>query len=229
MDTQRIFVVDDKMEIVRMVGDALADEGFAVDSDTNPVSALKKIKQNPPHLVLLDIRMKEMSGLDVCRALKADRNTAHVLVVMMSVKAAESDVIVGLEMGADDYIRKPIQIGELIARVRAVLRRNKPAARKEEKIAIGSLLLDVPHYTASIDGKKLDLRPKEFEILAYLARNEGRVVTRQGISEGVWGRDHIPSSHTIEFHVYELRKKLGKYEFWITALKGIGYRFEVEE
>jgi len=225
---KRIFVLDDMPDTVRIVSDLLTDGGYLVDSDSSPLSGLKKIQKNPPDLLILDIRMDEMDGLKVCKKIKSDSKTRSVAIIMLSIKAQETDVVVGLELGADDYISKPIREAELLARVKAVLRR-KEVEPESEVINVGPLHLDRSTFTAKVGEEKLDLTLKEFELLAYLAQREGRVITRNTLSQNIWGREHMPSSHTIDHHVYELRKKLGPYGKWIEGLKGIGYRFEVEE
>lgn len=225
---KRIVIVEDHQEIIDLVTEFLSDEGFLVDSESNPIEGIRKIKRHPPDLVLLDLRMPEMDGLTVCETLKKDPGTAHVPIIMISVKSRESDVILGLEKGADDYVRKPIQLGELLARVKAVLRRRAPLA-SSHAIVVGALRIDSEAHTATINGEPLTLRPKEFALLRYFAEREGRVVTRAYLSEHVWDRNHIPTSHTIEYHVYELRKKLGRHGHWIQSLKGVGYRFDTGE
>lgn len=226
--TNRIFLIDDDADLVRIISDLLKDEGYAVSSETHPARGIEKVRENPPDLLLLDIRMKDMSGLEVCKEIKADPRTNGVVVIMLSVKAEESDIILGLELGADDYIAKPIRRGELVARVKTALRR-KAAPPEPERMKIGRLEIEPSTFTATVDGRLLALRPKEFELLAFFARREGQVVTRAVLSQEVWGRDHIPASQTIEFHVHQLRKKLGPDGEWIQGLKGIGYRFEIAE
>lgn len=224
----RVFMIDDEPDQVRIVSDVLSEEGYDFEFATDPMDGIKKVSAKPPDLLILDIRMEKMDGLSVCRAVKADARTKGVSVVMVSAKSQESDVIVGLEMGADDYIGKPIRIGELLARIRAVLRR-KGAGEPEKRTVLGPLVVDRDRFIAEINGRLLTLKPKEFELLAFFAEREGRVVTRPLISESVWGREHVPTSNTIEAHVYELRRKLGRHGHWLQSLKGVGYRFEVPD
>lgn len=226
--SQRIFMIEDNQEIIDLVSVFLREEGFIVDSEVDSAAGLAKVEKNPPDLVLLDIRMKGMDGLQVCEALKRNGRTRDVPVVMVSARSREADVILGLERGADDYIRKPIQLGELLARVKTVLRRRQPSPPSDH-VEIGPLRIDASTFTATINRQPLQLRPKEFELLKYLAEHEGRVVTRASLSQHVWDRDHVPTSHTIEYHVYELRKKLGGHGHWVQSLKGVGYRFEVSD
>lgn len=225
--TNRIFIIDDKADIVRLLTDMLKEDGYLVQSETDPVAGLKKLQDAPADLLILDIRMEGMDGLTLCRELKSNPKTAGILIIMLSVKAQESDVIVGLEMGADDYLPKPVRKGILLARVKAVLRRRE-TEKMPQVIKVGPIEIDMNAYTVTIDGKRLELRPKEFDLLAYFVRNEGRVLTRTNISQHVWGRDHVPTSKTLEFHIHQLRKNLGKYGDWIKSLTGVGYRFESE-
>lgn len=225
--TVRLFLLDDDADLGRILADLLRMEDYDVETGTDPVAALERLAARPPDLLLLDIRMKGMDGLEVCRRLKSEPRTRGILIVMLSAKTDESDVVSGLEMGAEDYIRKPVQKAELIARVKAVLRRKEPPP-DPDRIEIGPLSVDVRTYTARVNGEALPLRPKEFALLAHLARREGCVVTRQSLSEAVWGHEHVPTSKTINVHVYEVRRKLGPYGRWIEALKGVGYRFEVD-
>lgn len=226
--SQKILIIDDDADLVTVLSELLAREGFQVGSALEAQAGLELVDKNPPDLVLLDVRMPGLNGLDVCRAIKSKPTTKHIPIVIMSVKTDEADVVVGLEMGAEDYIRKPVQKAELLARLRTVLRRRETTAQNEN-IVIGPLTINVPTYTARINDAALDLRPKEFELLLYLARHEGLVVTRHKISETVWTREHLPNSLTIESHIHQLRKKLGVHGRWIESLKGIGYRFEVDE
>jgi len=225
---KRIFILDDEPDMVKIATDLLESEGYIVQSDTNPLNALKKIPQNPPDLLLLDIRMPEKDGFQVCRELKKDPKTKHIPIIMISVKADETDIVVGLELGAEDYITKPYHRHELLARVKNVLRRLDPES-VIQKIQAGPFTVDYDSYTAFANKKQLPLTPKEFELLGFLLRREGRVVTRATISENVWGIELTGSTRTIDVHVDQVRKKLGKYGAYIKSLKGVGYRFEIDD
>lgn len=226
---KRVFIVDDEPGLIKIAKAYLETDKFVVASDTDPVSALRKIRQDPPDLVLLDICMDEMSGLEVCREIKADPKISHVPIVMVSVKADEPDVVVGLEMGADDYIRKPLKQHELLARVRAVLRRKGGPDSSAQIIKSGPFQLDYNAYKASANGEPLQLTPKQFELLGLFLRNEGRVLTRGFISERIWGADLSASSRNVDNTVDKLRKQVGAYRDCFKNLKGVGYRFEFED
>ncbi len=224
---QRIFIIDDESALLKAVVKSLENDGFIALMDLSPIRALQRIKADPPDLVVLDICMDEMNGLDVCRDLKNDPRTNDLPIIMASVKSEEADIVLGLEMGADDYIRKPLLGRELASRIKAVLRRKSPLLASQE-IKAGPLRIDHRAYKAFIDGKELSLTPKQFEVLAFLVRNEGRVLTRGTISSNVWGVDLSGTSRAVDNAVDQVRRKLGPYRVWIKGLKGVGYRFETE-
>jgi DNA-binding response OmpR family regulator len=206
----------------------LETNGYAVTSEADSDVALKRIQAAPPDLLLLDIRMPKKDGFDVCRALKANPATKNIPVIFLSVQAGEADIVAGLELGAEDYIRKPFRKRELLARVKTILRRRETTVETNQ-VNIGPLSIDLNTYAVLLDGKTLTLEPKEFQLLAFFMKREGQVLTRATISENVWGHEHIPTSKTIEVRVDQLRKKLGASGHWIRTLRGIGYRFEVSE
>ncbi len=224
---KRIFIIDDEPDMVKIGTDLLEGDGYLVSSSHSPSDALKKIRANLPDLILLDIRLPEMDGFAVCKQLKSDPQTKNIPVIMISVKADETDVVVGLEMGADDYLTKPLRKRELLARVKTALRRLEPDAAVQ-RIECGPMVLDYGSYTATLNNKPLTLTPKEFELLGFFLKRKSRVVTRGVLSENVWGIEYTASTRTIDVHVDQLRKKMGKYGGAIVSLKGIGYRFEME-
>lgn len=225
---RRILIIDDEPDMIKIACDLLETDGYAVTSSTNPTDGLKKLRLNPPDLLLLDVRLPDIDGLQVCKELKSDPKTKHVPIIMISVKADETDVVVGLEMGAEDYIAKPFRRRELLARVKAVLRRNQTTPQPE-RLQAGGLMLDYSTHTATCDKKALNLTPKEFELMGLFLKMEGRILTRSIISESVWGIEFTGSTRTIDVHVDQLRRKLGGSGEQIKSLKGIGYRFEVED
>ncbi len=226
--SKRIFIVDDEADLIRIATDVLEMDGFSVSSATHPADALRKINANPPDIIILDLRLPDMDGYEVAKLLKADVRTKHVPIIMVSAKCEETDVVVGLEVGADDYITKPFRQKELLARVKTVLRRfhTEPGPRN---LVTGPLSLNCGNYTAALHTKPVPLTLREFQLLSYFVEMEGRVLTRNKIYETVWGVDFSGSSRTIDVHVDQLRKKLGKYADSITTLKGIGYKFELVE
>jgi DNA-binding response OmpR family regulator len=224
----RIFILDDEAENIRIAGDLLASEGHVVTSATDSREGLKKLRANPPDLLLLDIRMPGLDGFQVCKEIKADPLIRHIPIVMFSVKAGESDVVLGLELGADDYVRKPYRKRELLARVKTALRRREDAAEKspKQKLEAGPIRVDLEAYTAWSGDAPLKLTPKEFKLLVLFIERKGALLTRATLSEKVWGIEHIATSRTVDVHVERLRRKLGAYGPWLQTLTGVGYRFE---
>lgn len=225
---KRVYVIDDDPGSVKAATFLLESEGYAVKSFTSPVQGLMTVKDDPPDLVLLDLNMPEMDGYAVCRAIKADPKTNFVPVIMVSVKSEEVDVVVGLEMGATDYVYKPFRKRELAARIRTALSRSAPTAY-HQFVEVGPFRLDYGTYLATVNGKPLEIRPKEFELLGFLIQREGHIITRQAIAENVWGVALGRTMSTIDFHMHQLRKKLGPYGVFIKGLKGVGYRFEISD
>lgn len=211
--------------MVTIAKDLLEAEGYVVGFDLLAISGLKKIRANPPDLVVLDLRLPDMNGFDVCREIKSDPKTCQVPVVMVSVKSDEADVVVGLELGADEYVTKPYRKKEFVARIKRVLKR-WDSSQVERKLAIGPIEVDFSSYTVTVHKKPVALTPKEFELLAFFLKNPCRVLTRAAISESIWGVEFTGSTRTIDVHVDQIRRKLGKPGQWIQGLKGIGYRFE---
>jgi two-component system alkaline phosphatase synthesis response regulator PhoP len=226
--SRRIFIIDDEPDMVRIATDLLSMDGFVVNSANHPNEGIKQIRCNPPDLLLLDIRLPDKDGFQVCKELKSDPKTKFIPIIMISVKSDETDIVVGLEMGADDYISKPFRQKELLARVKTVLRRQEEEP-EPPMIEFGPLKLDTKLYKATLNGRNMGLTLKEFELLSFLVRMEGRVLTRTRIYEAVWGVNFTGSSRTIDVHVDQVRKKLGKFSDWLTTLRGIGYRFEMTD
>lgn len=224
-----ILVVDDEKDIVDLLSYNLTKEGFAVITARTGREALGKLKQKPD-LIILDVMMPEMNGLEVTRELKKDKSTALIPVLLLTAKGSETDEIVGLEVGADDYIIKPIKIGKIIARVHAALRRKEQASREAvtqlDIIKIKDLEINVSSYTANIGNKKLILPRKEFETLVYLLRNRGKVLSRESVLNAVWGENIHVVDRTIDVHIRKIREKLGNYAEYIETVPGVGYRFK---
>jgi len=226
--SKTIFIIDDEPDMLRIACDLLQSDGFVTRTAGHPDEGIKQILSNPPDLILLDIRLPDKDGFQVCKELKSEPKVKHVPIIMVSVKSDETDVVVGLELGAEDYIAKPFRKRELLARVKTVLRRND-IEKESPVVEIEPLKVDYERYTAHSGKKELKLTPKEFQLLGFFMKREGRVVTRPTLSEKVWGTEFTGSTRTIDVHVDQLRKKLGKYGSWIKSLKGVGYRFEKED
>jgi two-component system alkaline phosphatase synthesis response regulator PhoP len=225
---KKILVVDDEKDIVELLSYNLSKEGLTVMTARNGREALERVKQKPD-LIILDIMMPEMNGLEVLREIKKNTDTASIPVLLLTAKGSETDEIVGLEIGADDYIIKPVKIGKILARVHSVLRRQDQTVQKtvpqKELLTVKDLEINVPSYTATIGKQKLILPRKEFETLVHLIRNRGRVLSRDSILNAVWGENIHVVDRTIDVHIRKIREKLGAYAEYIETVPGVGYRF----
>ena len=224
-----ILVVDDEKDIVDLLSFNLTKEGLTVITARNGRDALDRARQKPD-LIILDVMMPEMNGLQVIQELRKEKSTASIPVILLTAKGSETDEIVGLEVGADDYIVKPVKIGKIVARVHAALRRKEQSAKEAmpqvDLIKIKELEINVSSYTAHLGKQKLILPRKEFETLVYLLRNKGRVLSRESILNAVWGENVHVVDRTIDVHIRKIREKLGSYAEYIETVPGVGYRFK---
>ncbi|HTY10287.1 MAG TPA: response regulator transcription factor [Bacteroidota bacterium] len=223
-----ILVVDDEKDIVEMLQYNLEKEGYKVLTARNGKQALEQVKKHVD-LILLDIMMTEMNGLDVLRELKRVERTKSIPVVFLTAKGSEVDEVIGLELGAEDYIVKPISIKKLIARVRTAIRRDAKddaASEASNLLRIDDLEINVPNYTVTLGAKGLVFPKKEFETLVYLVRHRGRVISRDVLLNAVWGEGVFVVDRTVDVHIRKIREKLGKYADMIETVKGVGYRFK---
>jgi DNA-binding response OmpR family regulator len=225
MSHATVLVIDDEKDLLELVRYNLEKEHLDVITASDGQSGLEIGLKHKPDLVLLDLMMPGMNGLEVCKQLRSDARTSRVPIIMLTAKAAETDKIVGLEMGADDYITKPFSVRELLARVRAVLRRSGPGSEKVEVIRRGKLVVDISQHEVSYNGSKIALTATEFRILEYLASRPGRVMSRDEIIDGALGRDAAVFNRTIDVHVTALRKKLGAGGEHIETVRGFGYKW----
>jgi len=225
---KQIFVVEDEKDIVELLTYNLEKDGYRVLSEMDGAAALKKIPEKMPDLVLLDLMLPKVDGLTICKTLKSNPRTAHIPVVMLTAKGEESDKIVGLELGADDYMTKPFSVKELLARVRAVLRRFSKSQEGEPIQKFKDLTLNRTKHEVVMKSKKLDLTAKEFELLDYFLTHAGRVLSRDVLLNNVWGYDYFGTTRTVDVHVRRLREKIGVYEKHIQTVKGYGYLFKEE-
>jgi len=216
-----ILVVDDEKNIVQLVRMYLTNEGFQVETAYNGKEALDKARQIKPSLVILDLMMPQLDGLEVCKQL---RREGDVPIIVLSARDDDVDRIVGLEVGADDYVCKPFNPRELVARVKAVLRRVRPTDQPPQPLAIGNLRIDPARREVTVDGKSVALRAKEFDLLHTFARHEGLVLDRERLLNLVWGFDYLGDSRTIDVHVTWLREKLTGSTCRIQTVWGIGYK-----
>lgn len=226
---ETILIVEDEKDIVKMLDYNLKKEGYKVIVADDGEDALDAAKVKHPDLILLDLMLPGLDGLEVCKELKNERKTKSIPVIMLTAKAQESDKVVGLELGADDYVTKPFSPRELIARIKAVLRRGKE--KLPEVIKIGDLGLDFSKIEVTVKDKPVELTAKEFELLKTLIQAKGRVLSRDYLLDNVWGFNHAIEiqTRTVDVHIRTLRKKLKSAAKYILTLKGYGYRFEYED
>jgi len=222
---EKILIVEDDADIVEMIDYNLKKEGYRTVSVLNGEDAIPLAKRERPDLVILDLLLPGIDGLEVCRTLKEKEMTAQIPIIILTAKSQETDKIVGLELGADDYITKPFSPRELIARMKAVLRRSKTPFLKK-RIEIGNLIIDSLKYKVIAFKKEVSLTPTEFRLLEFMAQNSGVVLSRDKILDVVFGYDADIYDRTIDTHMKSLRKKLGKARGYIETIRGVGYRFK---
>jgi len=216
-----VLVVDDERNIVDLVRLYLEKEGFSVVAATDGEEALVAFGRHAPDLVVLDLMLPRLDGYEVCREI---RRRGPTPILILTARSDDVDAVVGLELGADDYVTKPFNPRLLVARVKAILRRTEATERGERPIEVGTLRIDLRRRDASLDGTPLDLRAREFDLLAALARDPGVVLTRDALLERVWETDFAGETRTVDVHVAELRKKLGHDGPRIETVRGVGYR-----
>lgn len=227
MPREKIVVVDDEEDILELVEFNLAKEGYRISCKRSGEEALDYVRSNPPDLVILDLMLPGVDGLDVCRSLKGDPKTKHIPVVILSAKGEEADVVTGLELGADDYVIKPFSPRVLSARVKNALRKSRGGQQDESApLTIDGLSINPGRHEVSIDGKMLDLTLTEFRVLHFLARQRGWVFTRFQIVDAVKGEDYPVTDRSVDVQIVGLRKKLGDYGKYIETVRGVGYRFK---
>jgi two-component system phosphate regulon response regulator PhoB/two-component system alkaline phosphatase synthesis response regulator PhoP len=220
-----IAVVDDEEDIAQLVAINLQKEGFKTKEYGDGKSFLKSLAKVKPALVILDLMMPEIDGLTVCKTMKRDNNTSDIPIIMLTAKSSETDKVLGLELGADDYVTKPFSPRELTARVKAVLRR--PVRNKtDKKIKAGSIVIDDEKHTVEVKGNNIDLTATEFNILKILVLKQGRVFSREQLLESLWGDEKTVVDRTIDVHIKHLREKLGTAGKMIKNIRGVGYKAE---
>jgi two-component system alkaline phosphatase synthesis response regulator PhoP len=224
---KRILVVDDEEDILELLGYSLGREGYDVLTAATGEEALKKAKGNAVDLVVLDLMLPGVDGLEVCRQLKANGETRSIPIVMLTAKGEESDVVAGLELGADDYVTKPFSPRVLLARIRAVLRRRSAEPVSEEDVIhIGDLVIHPGRHEVLVRGKAVDLTATEFRILHHLARRPGWVFTRYQIVDAARGEGYPVTERSVDVHMVSLRRKLGRTGDCVETVRGVGYRFK---
>ena len=227
MPQQRILAIEDEEDIQEVLAFNLRKEGYAVECVGTGEEGLQRARLGNVDLILLDLMLPGMDGLAVCRELRSDPATKDITVIIVTAKGEEADIIVGLELGADDYVTKPFLPKVLIARVRAVLRRSsRPAPSESETVRSGEVVIRPDRHEVLVCGKAVDLTATEFGILHMLARRPGRVYTRYQIVDGVRGTDYPVTDRSVDVHIVALRRKLGPVGKYIETVRGVGYRFK---
>jgi DNA-binding response OmpR family regulator len=222
----KILIVEDEPDMVLGLKDNFEFEGYEVLTAPDGASGLERARSAKPDVMILDIMLPKLSGLEVCKTLRSEGFSAPI--VMLTARGQEIDKVVGLELGADDYVTKPFSIRELLARVRAILRRTDGTKKRLSRYRFSDLELDFEAYRAQKGGDALDLSPREFELLRYLIERKGETVTRDKLLEDVWGYESYPSTRTVDTHIAKLRAKIGdsgSEPRWILTIHGVGYKF----
>jgi len=222
---EKILVVDDEQDLVKLVHYHLEKEGYKVLSAFNGEDALFLIRKERPELIVLDLMLPGIDGLEICKKLKADRAFAHIAIIMLTAKGEEADIIMGLKLGADDYMTKPFSPKELVARIQAVLRRMQSASATKDYIKIDDLAIDLSKHEVTIKDESIPLTLTEFKILYQLANKPGRIFTRDQLLDEISGSEAIVTDRTIDVHIASLRKKLKDFSSHIITIRGIGYKF----
>ncbi len=227
MAQETILIIEDEKNILELVKYNLEQEGFRVITASKGTAGLATARKEKPSLLVLDLMLPELNGLEICKTLKQDLQTRPIPIIMLTAKSTESDKIVGLELGADDYLTKPFSPRELVARVKAVLRRHQEIP-PSDLLKSGTIELDMAKHELRLKGKAVDITAKEFSLLQTLMASKSRVLTREILLEKVWGYENSVNleTRTVDMHITQLRKKLGKEADRIVTLKGVGYRFD---
>lgn len=224
---KRVLIVEDEQDILELVKLFLEKAGFRVATAMTGPEGIRRVKAEKPDLVILDLMLPEMDGLDVCKRLRASPDTAMLPIIMLTAKAEESDTIIGLELGADDYVTKPFSPKALVARVKALLRRlQRTPTNGTNFYRYGTLTMDLARHEVSLGKQEVSLTAKEFGLLEHLLRHPGRVLTRDALLNAVWGYDYYGTTRTVDVHIRRLKQKLPLLEEAIVSVKSLGYKLK---
>ena len=224
---KKILVVEDEPDILQLVKLYLEKEGFRTATAVNGVQALKKVKEDKPDLIVLDLMLPEIDGLEVCKHLRSVPDTAMLPIIMLTAKAEESDTVIGLELGADDYVAKPFSPKALVARIKALLRRlERTPAEGSGLYLYGPLRMDTTRHEVRLGDDEVPLTAKEFGLLEHLLRHPGRVLTRDILLNAVWGYDYYGTTRTVDVHIRRLKQKLPPLDAAIVSVKSLGYKLK---
>jgi len=225
--SKKILVVEDERDILQLVKLYLEKEGYRVSTAATGPDGLKAAKSEHPDLLVLDLMLPDMDGLEVCKRLRADQQTATLPIIMLTAKAEESDTVIGLELGADDYVTKPFSPKALVARIKALLRRiDRSTEEAPSRSTYGTLVLDRSRHEVTANGKDVTLTAKEFGLLEHLLQHPGRVLTRDVLLNAVWGYEYYGTTRTIDVHVRRLKQKIPLLNDAIISIKSLGYKLK---
>lgn len=224
----KILVVDDEPDAIELIEFNLKNAGYRVLTATDGAEAIQKAKFHLPALILLDVMIPEVDGLDVCKILRRDPTTASIPIILLTAKAAEIDRVLGLELGADDYVTKPFSPRELLLRMKNLIKRREEPNSKAEILSFEGLLIDIPRHQVLVDEARIELTATEFKLLVLLAQRAGRVQSRERLLKEVWDYDSLIDTRTVDTHVRRIRDKMGSAARYIDTVRGVGYRFSDE-
>src|SRR5574341_2673721 len=225
--SKKILIVEDERDILQLVRLYLEKQGYRTCTATTGLEGLKQTKTENPDLVILDLMLAEMDGLEVCKRLRADPKTARIPIIMLTAKAEEADTVIGLELGADDYVTKPFSPKALMARVKALFRRlERKSDERLTRYQYGHLVMDLARHEVTVKDKDVPLTAKEFGLLEHLLRNPGRVLTREVLLNTVWGYDYYGTTRTVDVHIRRLKQKIPLLNEAISSVKSLGYKLK---
>jgi two-component system alkaline phosphatase synthesis response regulator PhoP len=224
--SHKVLVVDDESDILELLEYNLTKEGYEVKTAQDGKTAVEKAQKFQPQLILLDIMMPNQDGVETCRQLRENPESANAFIIFLTARSEEYSEVAAFENGADDYITKPIKPRALMSRINAYFRRDVKKQKDSNKISIGKLTIDRTSYTVTVDGKQVSLPKKEFELLYFLAQNPNKVFNRDDLLQNIWGSDVYVLARTVDVHVRKVREKVG--DGYISTVKGVGYKFDME-
>jgi DNA-binding response OmpR family regulator len=223
---KKILIVEDEREILQLIRMYLEKEGYHIRSATTGLDGLKQVKTENPDLMILDLMLAEMDGLEVCKRIRSDPKTAMLPIIMLTAKVEEADQIVGLELGADDYVTKPFSPKALVARVKALFRRLERKQEEQMRYTYGPIVMDLTSHEVKAGSREVKLTAKEFGLLEHFLRNPGRLLTREILLNSVWGYDYYGTTRTVDVHVRRLKQKIPQLNDAILSVKSLGYKLK---
>lgn len=223
---KKILIVEDEKDILNLVKMYLGKEGYRTCTAATGLEGLKLAREEHPDLVILDLMLAELDGLEVCKRIRSDPRTSSIPIIMLTAKAEEADTVIGLELGADDYVTKPFSPKALMARVKALFRRLDRTQEEPPRLQYGPLVMDLTRHEVKYDGREVPLTAKEFGLLEHLLRNQGRVLTRDALLNSVWGYDYYGTTRTVDVHIRRLKQKLPLLNDAIISIKSLGYKLK---